>query len=149
MTVVSHPAFRTAGYLVEAPFQELFTRVPQAWQRLFAHADRVPGAVPGTFMDVSFGATDGRYTELIGVEVAGDGQAPDGMVVREIPAASYIHFRHEGPAREIAGSFKRMLNWAEEKGLRPDGFKMDRGYTPSGDEESHDLYVRIAGNTAA
>lgn len=44
----------------------------------------------------------------------------------------------------IAATFGAMYAWAREQGLAVSEFRIDVGYTPSGVETEHDLYVGLS-----
>lgn len=144
MQIVEREGSRVVGIQVVADWKNLWTEVPQAWKQLFERADEIRDRTAETFVDVSLEMNDGVYTELVGAEVNEAGTVPEGMVQVELPTRRYVHLRHEGPVAGIADAFGRMHAWADENEITTDDFKIDRGYTPGGDETVHDLYVRLA-----
>ena len=143
MKIVRKEAFEIAGIQVEAEFDDLHSEIPKAWKRLGKQLEEIPHRVGDVMTEISMGAKDGMYTELVGVEVDGNGTLPEEMVTARIPVQTYIHHRHQGPLEEIARTFGKILEWAEEKGYDTADFKIDHGYLREGSESEHDLYVKI------
>lgn len=145
MEIVERGPFHVVGIEVVAPWSELWMEVPKAWSILRARAAEIPGRTGEVFVDVSVEEREGVYRQVVGAEVGAVGDVPDGMVAIEIPAQRYLHYRHEGTLEAIAESFGKMYAWGREHGVVLDAFKLDVGYTRSGEDDGHDLYVRVAG----
>src|SRR5690606_13695216 len=75
---VELPAVNVVGVRVTAPFAELFSAVPSAWQQVFARAAELEGRLDVGFVDCSLGEVDGLYTEVIGARVPAGFPAPAG-----------------------------------------------------------------------
>lgn len=149
MEVVERMAMQVIGIEVIAPWQDLWTRVPLAWEELRARSGEIGNRASESFVDVSVEERDGTYRQVVGAEVRPAEAVPEGMIVLEIPYGRFVHLRHEGGLEEIARSFGRMYAWAGAEGHRVDAFKLDAGYTQEGGERLHDLYVRLAGGAAS
>ncbi|WP_051406943.1 GyrI-like domain-containing protein [Nocardia sp. CNY236] len=143
MEILEHAGMTVMGVEVVARWEDLAVEVPQAWARLFAAVQQMPGRTPEQFVDVSLEVDDGRYRQVVGVIVDRAEPCPAAFRVVHIPAQRLLFHRHVGPVTEIASSFGAMLEWAGREGLGPTDFKLDIGYTPTGAEESHDLYVGL------
>lgn len=148
MQILYKEAFTVVGMQVEADWDALWTVMPQAWQNFFARHREIPHRANTVFMDISLGREAGRYTQLIAAEVTHVADLPPGMTKLEIPRQRYLHYRHVGPVREIASSFGKMHEWAAAHDVHLDDFMLDVGYTPSGEETTHDLYIRTPDTTA-
>lgn len=144
MEVVEKGPIKVVGIEVRAPWQELWTEAPKAWQRLRSRAGEITERASEVFVDVSVEVKDGIYTQVVGAEVRSLDAVPEGMVALEIPAQRYVHFRHEGTLEAIAESFGKLYAWGRDEGHELDEFKLDIGYTLEGGERVHDLYVRVA-----
>jgi len=145
MQFVHRPAFVAVGLRVDADRQGLWRKMPEAWRALHERADEIRHRVTDVLMDISVSVDCGCYTQLIGAEVAHADDVPDGMCVVHVPAGTYLHTRHTGSLPQIAETFRRMYEWGRENGVRLDEFRIDSGYTVSGGEPHHDLYVRVMG----
>ncbi len=144
MDIVEKEAFNITGTTIKANWKELWEKMPAAWEHMFKKYAEIQNRKDDILMDVSLNKSGDTYTQFIGVEVFQNGQAvPEGMQTIQIPAKKYLHYKHKGSLKEIAHSFGKMYEWAEEQNLKTEDFKLDIGYTPSGKEETHDLYIEI------
>src|SRR5437763_11061245 len=81
--------------------------IPKQWQKFFQNriADKIPNKVDGTIYAVYTDyASDrnGEYSFLIGVRVPTNAKAPDGMVLRKIPAGEYaVITSDKGPVSKV------------------------------------------------
>jgi predicted transcriptional regulator YdeE len=144
MQIVDRPAFRVIGLPVTAPWEALWTVMPNAWATFFGRRHEIPGVRTETNMDISVGHRDGVYEQLIATEVDANAVPPPGMRALEVPAHRYLHHWHTGSLAGIALSFGTMYEWAAAQGIGVDQFKLDMGYTAKGQESEHDLYIRLA-----
>lgn len=136
------------GLLVEARWNELFQAVPVAWRRLFARADELRQlAGAGRFVEVSLGTEGGVYTELVGIEVSDAAACPAGMRRLDIPAGDWLHLCHTGDVTSITEGFGALYAHAEAEGIAVSDVKFDFGYTPSGNDGPHDLYLSLENDT--
>ena len=145
MELVHRPGFTAVGLRVEADWQRLWRKMPEAWRELHERAGEIRHRVTNVLMDISVSVDCGCYTQLIGVEVAHADDVPEGMSAVHVPAGTYLHARHTGSLPEIAETFRRMYEWGRKNGVWLDEFKIDSGYTADGSEPYHDLYVRVIG----
>jgi len=143
--IVEKGAFQVIGIEVVAPWRDLWTEVPRAWQQLRARVVEIAHRTSEVLLDVSVEERAGVYRQVVGAEVSTLEFVPEGMVGLEVPAQRYLHFRHEGPLEAIAESFGAMYAWGREQGHRLGAFKLDLGYTHEGGESEHDLYVVVVG----
>ena len=145
MEIIEKDTFLITGFEIQATFSQLWEKMPEAWNKLFEKSEDIPARKTNAFMDVSFGKNHyGIYTQFIGAEVRErKDKTPIGFRTLEIPGKTYLHFKHEGTLKQIADSFGKMYNWAEKENLKTGEFKLDIGYTFSGDEKHHDLYIEI------
>lgn len=142
---VELPETHLAGIEVIASFDELWELVPAAWKQLFA---REEADLPHTrFAEISHAQGDGRYQETVGFLIEPSAPLLPGLSRAIIPAGPYIHCRHLGPAVSIADTFGAMHRFAVDEDLTVGKHKLDIGYTSSGEEVSHDLYVSIQDET--
>ncbi len=145
MEIVQKSAFKVVGIPVIATWDELWTEVPAAWEEVLSRQAEIRNRINALFLDISLNKEGDLYTQLVCAEVSQFEHIPPGMIVWEIPDQRYLHHRHEGTLKEIAGSFGQMYQWAAENNTSVDDFKVDCGYTFAGHEREHDLYVRVSG----
>ncbi|MFR9750943.1 effector binding domain-containing protein [Nocardia sp. 004] len=143
MEILEYPGATVMGIEVVARWQDLGAEVSRAWGRVFASSAELPVRASGQLVEVSLEITEGRYRELLGAVVDRSEPCPDGFSVVRIAPQRLLFHRHEGPVVDIAKSFGAMLAWAEREGNTPTDFKLDVGYTPTGEETAHDLYVGL------
>lgn len=143
MEKVSRDTLRIVGIMVRAKWDDLWNKVPEAWKSVFARADEIEFKLDHPFIDVSLEQQGDEYLQVVGALVSQVGDVPAGMCAVEIVRQAYIHHRHEGTQAEIAAAFGAIYEWAEANDHDASPFKIDVGYTPNGDEESHDLYVGL------
>ena len=119
--------------------------MPEAWNLFFDKLEDIPDKTDNVCMDISFGENQyGIYTQLICVEVSeSTNSIPNGMQKLEIAENTYLHHKHTGSVKEIAQTFGEMYKWAQENNIRAGEFKLDIGYTPTGQDEHHDLYIKV------
>ena len=147
MEITNKDRMWVVGMPITAPWDDLWVEMPKAWKRFFDRHAEITDVVGDGYMDVSLRQDDDQYLQLVGAEVAEVGFVPQNMQAIEIPAQSYIHYRHNGAVSDIAGSFGRMYDWAERRGERAGTFKIDVGYSAGGDERDHDLFVGLLPET--
>jgi predicted transcriptional regulator YdeE len=145
MEIVRLPAFSVIGIRIEADWDGLWTVMPDTCHVLYSRCHEIPDRVDGLLMDIALEKRGNRYVQLIGAEVSTVETVPDGMESVEIPAQTYVHYRHEGDLPEIATSFDRIYEWGSQTDVNVDDFKLDIGYSPDDASNPHDLYVRIVG----
>lgn len=143
MEIIERDSFTVIGIEVEAPWDELHEKMPKTWQEFKNRLDELSDRKSDVMMDISLDVTDGRYTQLIGVEVEKSAAVPDGMEKVEIPTQSYIYHQHEGDLSGIAESFGKMYDWAKEREIGTGEFKIDCGYRKDGTETEHALFIRV------
>lgn len=143
MEIIERDSFTVIGIEVEAPWDELHEKMPKTWQEIKNRLDELSDRKSDVMMDISLDVTDGRYTQLIGVEVEKSASVPDGMEKVEIPAQRYIYHQHEGDLSRIAESFGKMYDWAKEREIETEEFKIDYGYQKDGTETEHALFIKV------
>lgn len=144
METVKKESFQVIGIKVEATWNQLWEKMPEAWNTLFERYKEIPVRTDEVLMDISFGKKNDIYTQCIAAEVAGNNpKIPEGMELIRVPQKKYLHYRHTGPLKEIAASFGKMYDHAKEKNLPVGDFKLDIGYTPEGKENHHDLFIEL------
>ncbi|WP_372906511.1 GyrI-like domain-containing protein [Rhodohalobacter sp.] len=143
MKVVTLPEITLIGIEVKAHWKELHQKIPAAWEQLFTRKEELTNGTTDTYTEISVNVKDEIYTQIEGAEVKTGQLVPAGMTSLQIPKQSYLHFHHTGPLTEIAESFGKMYQWAEENRMAADEFKVDRGYLPGLPDSPHDLYIRI------
>jgi len=133
------PELVVIGIMIDAPWQELPKKVPEAWAALFAAET---GAT--SFLEASLSVEDGVYREVVGYLAANKSEVPEGMVKVVIPAQRYLRLIHDGPLTGIANGFGRLLAHAEAAGLKATDMKLDFGYLPGLPDGRHELHVALA-----
>lgn len=133
------PELVIIGIMVEAPWQDLPRKIPEAWQALFAAET---GAT--SFLEASLSVEDGVYREVVGYLAAQKSEVPEGMVKVVVPAQRYLRLSHDGPLAGIARGFGRLLDHAKAAGLRATDMKLDFGYLPGLPDSRHELHVALA-----
>ena len=132
------PELVIIGIMIEAPWQDLPAKVPEAWAALFAAET---GAT--SFLEASLSVEDGVYREVVGYLAARKSEVPEGMVKIVIPAQRYLRLIHDGPLVEIARGFGQLLAHAEAAGLKATDMKLDFGYLPGLPDGRHELHVAL------
>ena len=143
MEIVQKDAFKVVGIKVVADWENLGVEMPEAWQKFISRHTEIKHKVNNVFINVSLARDGDVYTQLICSEVSAFADIPQGMVPVELPGQAYIHHRHVGPVNDIATSFVRMYQWADDNGHAVDEFKLDIGYTSDGREQEHNLFIRV------
>ncbi len=143
MEIIEKNGFAVIGIKVEARWDELHEKMPKAWQKMMQCLDEVSDRQDDVMMNVSLSETDGVYKQLVGVEVAMDAEVPEGMTKVLIPPKKYVWHQHKGGLSEIAESFGKMYDWAEQQNIETGTFKIDYGYRKDGSEKTHDLFIRV------
>ena len=133
------PELVIIGMMVEAPWQELSTKVPAAWRELFA-ADT--GAT--AFLEASLSVEDGIYREIVGYLGAQKSEVRAGMTKVIIPGQRYLRLIHDGPLANIAQGFGALLAHAKASRLTVTDMKLDFGYLPGLPDGRHELHVALA-----
>jgi predicted transcriptional regulator YdeE len=133
------PELVIIGILIEAPWQELAAKVPEAWRALFAAET---GAT--SFLAASLSVEDGVHREVVGYLAAGKTPVPEGMTKVIIPARRYLRLHHDGPLAGIAAGFGELLAHARASGLTATEMKLDFGYLPGLADRRHELHVALA-----
>ena len=144
MQIVEKPELRVIGLEVTAPWEALWTVMPNAWEVFFHRRHEIAGLLSAINMDISIEQRDGVCVQLIATEVDETATPPQGMRLLQVPAQRYLHHWHTGSLAGIALSFGAMYEWAAAEGLVADQFKLDMGYTARGQETEHDLFIRLA-----
>ena len=143
MEIVEREALTVIGLPVRAAWKDLWNEMPDAWQHFIGRRAEIDDAVSETFIDVSLEKNEGEYLQRVGAQVAQVRHIPEGMSAVEIPAQPYTHHKHEGPADGIAETFGAMYDWAQQHQQPAGDFKLDAGYTASGGEREHDLFIGL------
>jgi AraC family transcriptional regulator len=94
---------RTRFFSVDSEKNNIADQLPPLWDDFLARLDEVEHRVSSTaFGVVRHESPDSdRLVYDAAVEVAGVGCLPDGMVRFDLPAATYAHFTHRGPATDL------------------------------------------------
>jgi len=141
--IVNKEAFTLVGIPVRAHWDALWTEMPLAWRKWFSRCDEVKGKTTASSIDASLAVRDGEYFQLIGTQVSDPQDVPTDMMCIDIPKKRYVFAEHTGPLEAIADSFGAMYRWAEHQGHKTGDFKLDIGYTASGKESQHQLYIEL------
>lgn len=118
--VVSLPAMIVIGSELRTTWmnKECYSAIPEFWQqqlsegRIEAIANKTyPDVILGLYTNYSsdFSLTSGYYSLIIGCPVTEVNTIPEGMIVKEIPAAQYAVFTAKGPFDQSIGK-----TWLEE-----------------------------------
>ena len=145
MEVVARAVRSVVGIEVVADFDDLRTAVPLAWDVLFLRQAELPRPPEGVFVEVSTELGEGRYREVLGVEVQPASVVPEGMSEVCVPAGRFLRHQHEGPVETVTEGFAAMYAWADENGLRLGPWKFDSGYRPGFPHNAHELLIDILG----
>lgn len=78
MEIVDRGPVRVVGIEVVAPWQELWTEVPEAWRLLRERAEEIQRRTSNVFIDVSLEETAGTYRQVVGAEVDSLDEVPEG-----------------------------------------------------------------------
>lgn len=133
------PELVIIGILVDAPWQALPEKVPEAWRALFTAKT---GAT--SFLEASLSVEDGVYREIVGYLAASKSEVPEAMSKVIIPPQRYLRMVHDGPLTGIAQGFGTLLAHAKAAGLATTDMKLDFGYLPGLPDAPHELHVALA-----
>lgn len=134
------------GIKVEAHWKELFQKIPEAWNSLFQVSDQILNRNSDFYTEISVSENKGIYTQLVGAEISSELNVPKEFVTLYIPRQKYVYYHHKGDLQEITNSFGRMYDWANKHNLKPDQFKIDRGYLPGLPNSPHHLFIKLSGH---
>jgi predicted transcriptional regulator YdeE len=143
MKIVTLPEITLVGIEVQAHWKDLHQKIPVAWDKLFTRKGELSNRSTDSYTEVSVNIADEVYTQIVGAEVKAGQPIPVGMTSLKIPKQSYLHFHHSGALAQIADSFGKMYDYADENDLKTDEFKIDRGYLPGLPDSPHDLYIKV------
>lgn len=133
------PELVAIGLVVEGRWDELSTRVPAGWRRLFELQTGAAG-----FLEASLERRDGVYRELLGYLAARKTECPAGLERHIIPAGAYLRLIHDGPLADIPEGYEALHAYAAAHGIRTTDFKLDFGYLPGLPPGRHELHIAIA-----
>jgi len=136
--IVEFPELIAIGIEVEAPWNELPSAVPAAWEKLFAAPTDAT-----SFLEVSISRENGVYRELVGFLAAFKTKIPQSMTRLVIPPQRYVRLIHDGPLAEISQGFGQLYDYAAKSGLRTTDFKLDFGYLRGLPDGRHELHVAL------
>lgn len=143
MEIIEKKGFAVIGLKVQAKWDDLHKEMSKAWQKFEKRLEKIPDRKNDMMMDISLEASDGMYTQLIGVEVEKDATVPEGMAMVIIPSQKYVRHRHQGVVSDIADAFGKIYDWSQQQDINVSDFKLDIGYQKDGSETTHDLYVKV------
>ncbi|MEX0610233.1 MAG: GyrI-like domain-containing protein [Balneolaceae bacterium] len=143
MKIIEKPSLLVTGIIVHANWKQLWNEMPKAWESFFELYESIENKMNSNFMDISLGIENETYSQLICVEVSEHEAAPEQMINYVVPLKKYIHHKHTGKLEGIAESFGKMYTWGKKQKLNTTEFKLDVGYSLSGDENSHDLFIEV------
>lgn len=143
MKIIEKESFIAVGLKVEANWQDLHTKMPEAWHIFKQRIQEISGRKSNEMMDISLNKEGQTYTQLVAVEVEGPAVVADDMVAVTIPQQKYIRYVHRGDLPSIASSFGKMYEWAKEQNIKAGEFKLDIGYRADGSEKEHELFVKV------
>lgn len=143
MKLVEEKSFKVVGIKVESDWRGLHIEMPKAWQEVIKRANEIENRDSAYFFDICLQLVGDEFTQLVGCEVSDLEKIPEGMTGVEVPAATYVYYRHVQPVTEMANSFADMYEWAKTHGYTadPTDFKIQK--SSFGDEEEHHLYIRV------
>lgn len=142
---VKRGPMRYVGYRVTAHWRDLGKAVPEGWASLFARRAEIEAAATGLgdYAEISLGAENGVYTELVCVAVETLTHVPEGLVDIEVPENTWLKRVHDGPLAGIAEGFGAILECAQAKGLSASELKLDTGYQPGLPAGRHELFIAL------
>lgn len=143
MKIVSKNSFKVVGILVESDWRNIHKKMREAWSVFKERVEEIKERKGDYYFDISLAMEEDLFRQLICVEVSNFNDIPVGMTGKVIPAANYIYYQHKGPVENIAESFGKIYQWAEENAYSTDDFKIDYGYSDDDIGEVHDLYLRV------
>ncbi|HYK74533.1 MAG TPA: GyrI-like domain-containing protein [Pseudoneobacillus sp.] len=144
MQIVKKEAFNVVGKKVVAPWQQLGTEMPKAWQEVMARRDEINHRTSPYILDICLQLVNGEFTQLVCVEVSDFVDIPNGFEGAHIPEQQYIYTKHTGSVMEIAETFGAMIQWAKDNHLTIDPLDFKIQYThENSPEEGYDLYFKI------
>lgn len=145
MKVVEKVEMTVIGIKITRDWKGLIRDMPLKWEEFKSRLVYINQRKSDVMMDISLEEKNTMYTQCICVEVPYDAEIPEGMEKITIPSARYLHHNHVGSLASIAETFGKMYQYGKESGLDLDTMKIDMGYTTSGNESTHDLYIKLIG----
>jgi AraC family transcriptional regulator len=122
--IVEQPAMRLVGlrtqfYSVDSEKNNIGEQLPPLWESFVARLQEVPHAVPGVAYGVVQQSDDNA--ELLeyhaAIEVRDVSTLPPGMVVVDVPEATYASFTHRGNPRDIDRTVNYIYStWLSQSG---------------------------------
>ncbi|MEM7158662.1 MAG: helix-turn-helix domain-containing protein [Myxococcota bacterium] len=116
---------QTFFYGVDSDKNNIGEALPPLWESFMARIGEIddvrPGVCYGVIQPVDAGSA--RLSYHAAVEVSTLPTLPEGMVSVEIPAATYAHFTHRGPAE----NFDHTVNYIYSTWLQQSGFRHTYG----------------------
>lgn len=144
MEIIDRDAFWITGIKIQASWDELWQKMPKAWNMMFEREHEIRHRTDDILMDISFDKNGDIYTQFIAAQVSDPSvPAPEGMETIQIPGKKYLYFKHSGALKEIAASFGKMYDHAKRNDLKAGEFKIDEGYKANQDKQQHHLYIEI------
>lgn len=143
MNTIYKEGFFATGLTVEASWKELWVEMPKAWQIFFELYNEIDNRMSNSLIDISLKKENNIYTQFICIEVKDSNSKHPKFTTIQIPRKQYLHYTHTGSLEDIASAFGEMHNWCHKMQLGFSDFKLDVGYTPDGNEKSHDLYIEL------
>ncbi|WP_217640958.1 GyrI-like domain-containing protein [Gracilibacillus ureilyticus] len=135
--------FTVAGIVVKSDWKGLHQEMPKQWNIFREMLPEIINRKSDKMIDISLDYKDGIYTECICVEISDPADTPSFAEVFRIPCGQYLHHTHNGPVTSIADSFGEIITYAKTNQIPIGHMKIDSGYTLVGNEEIHELYIRI------
>jgi AraC family transcriptional regulator len=135
------------------------TKIPALWGRYLSRsgeiAQRLSPADLGVVICLDDKESKSHPDELFylaGAEVAGDGNAPDGLTVLTIPAGEYAVFTHKGLLDKIGMTMNYIYgSWLPKSGQKlreaPEFEVYDQRFIPNSEQSELDIYIPIAGKS--
>lgn len=120
---IERPEKRLVGFSIRASLNEIIQKQlgNKLREDLATRDSEIAGQVdPGVYLVQIYEpgpwSPDAPFTQVMGKEVAGDDEVPDGMITHTIPAGTYLRFLHQGPMNGIGATYDGMRAWLVREG---------------------------------
>lgn len=155
-TIVEIPAFTVIGVSYDANLQQITDSNigKNAYQTLISRKDEIGPRLSEHVhlvqiypMKENFNPHVDAFTQILSFEVPEGTAPPEGMIVHNLPARTYVTVTHKGLESELGRTYDLLYNdWMRQNCRHPDGFDFevwDERYKPDQEDNEIDVYIAL------